>query len=541
MGAQSSQADVLIVGAGASGGTAAAYLAKRGFDVVCLEQGDWVRRTEYLGASPEWELAAGKLWHPNPNVRQRESDYPINVDESDTSPLMFNAVGGSTIIYAGHWMRMTPSDFRVRSIDGVADDWPITYEDLAPYYDRVGRAFGVSGFAGDPAFPDDMEFPNPPLPVGKIGMRAAKGMDKLGWHWWPGSNAMSARKNGHQEACVRRGTCLTGCPEGAKGSADLARWMTAIERGVRLHTGARVREITVDALGRATGADWIDRDGVEHHQAAKVVIVAANGIGTPRLLLNSRSSLFPDGLANSSGMVGRRLMMHPAIATTGTYDEPLESWLGPTGQALYSMQFYDTQPDQDFVRGAKWDMMPSGGPLGIRAGYKSNTNVDDAWGENFHRNMRETFGHSLEWNICAEDLPEDSNRVVLDDSLVDADGIPAAKVVYRKSENTKRLLAFQMERLVEAHQAAGALRVESNDAVQDVGWHLLGTARMGTDPATSVVNEYNRTHDVPNLYIIDGSVFVTSSGVNPTASITALALRCVEHIAKNRSDQVVPL
>lgn len=538
MNGSSTHADVLVIGAGASGGTAAAYLAKHGFDVVCLEQGDWVRRDEYLGASPEWELSAGKVWNPDPNRRQNVSDYPVNVEESDISPLMFNGVGGSTILYAGHWMRLTRSDFMVKTLDGVGDDWPITYEDLAPYYDRVARAFGVSGLAGDPVYPEDLDYPHGPLPIGDIGMRAAQGLDKLGWHWWPGSNAMSGRKHGHQQACVRRGTCLTGCPEGAKGSTDITHWLDAIKDGARLETGARVLEITVDAQGRATGATWIDRDGQKHHQSAAVVILAANGIGTPRILLSSRSNLFPDGLANSSGLVGRRLMMHPAAAVDGTYDDPLESWLGPAGQPIYSMQFYDTQPDQNYVRGSKWNVMPGGGPLGMRSGYGTGS-LNDMWGENFHRNNLRTVGHTFEWGICAEDLPEEHNRVVLDDTLTDSSGFAAPKIQYRMSENTKRLIEHHTALMFQAHEASGASEISVSPGVGQVGFHLLGTARMGTDPSNSVVNEFNRTHDVSNLYIIDGSVFVTSGGVNPTATITALALRCAEHIVNNASDQVV--
>lgn len=540
-------ADVLIIGAGATGGVAALELARAGFEVVCLERGSWTPRAEFLGATEGWELGSQRRWHPNPNVRQAPADYPIDVTESDVNPLMYNGVGGSTILYGAQWTRMMPSDFRVRSLDGVADDWPISYEDLERYYDRVDEAVGTSGLAGDPAYPEMRPYPQPPLPMGKIGARAAAGMDALGWHWWPGANAIASRHRPGREVCVRRGTCQTGCPEGAKASFDITHWQEAVRRGVRLVTEAHVSQITVDARGLADGAAYFDADGVERHQRAAVVILAANGVGTPRLLQLSSSRRFPDGLANSSGMVGRRLMIHPYAAVNGVYDEDLESWLGPAGHSIVSMQFYETDASRGFVRGGKWQVMPAGGPLGHRSGYSGRPDDNgripdplDAWGEAFHREIAKKFGRSFEWGIIAEDLPDEENRVLLSDTLVDSDGLPAPKIVYTTSENTRRMLAFHVERLREAHLAAGAIETHDTPLMRDCGWHLLGTARMGQDPATSVVDSYGKSHDVPNLYLMDGSTFVTSSGMNPTATIAALALRATERLIAERREQQVP-
>jgi choline dehydrogenase-like flavoprotein len=532
-------ADVLIVGAGASGAFAAVELTRAGFGVVCLEQGDWTLRTEFDGARKEWELRAQKNWHPNPNTRAAAADYPIETTDSDVNPLMFNGVGGSTILYAAHWVRMLPSDFQVHRQDGVADDWPITYEDLAPYYGKTEIAMGVSGLVGDTAYPDESAYPNPPMPLNKIGLKAAQGLDKLGWHWWPAPQAISAKRYRHMQACVRRGTCLTGCPEGAKGSVDVTHWPDAIQQGAHLVTGARVREITTNAKGLATGAIYIDRHGKEHHQKANVVIMAANGIGTARLLLLSKSTAHPDGLANSSGLVGRRLMMHPYAAATGVYDEPLESWLGPSGHAIQSFEFYETQTSRGFVRGGKWQVMPSGGPLGLRAGY-SDSPLEEAWGANFHRRVKKTTGHSFEWGITAEDLPDTENRVILDPSLTDSDGIACPKIIYKSSQNTQKLMDFNLERAKEAHDAAGAAEVHLTPLMRDCGWHIMGTARMGHHPSESVINQWHRAHDVPNLYVIDGSAFVTSAGANPTATITALTLRAMEHLIAERANQEVP-
>jgi choline dehydrogenase-like flavoprotein len=532
-------ADVLVVGAGASGSVAVKELAEHGFSVVCLEQGDWTPPSSFVGDKPEWELVKQKRWHPNPNVRSGPSDYPIDTSESDVNPLMYSAVGGSTILYAAHWCRFLPSDFRVQTMDGIADDWPFTYSELLPYYERMDRQVGASGLGDDTAYPPGNPYPLPPMPIGKIGRRAAEGMDKLGWHWWPGPNAIASREYGHRPGCVRFGTCLTGCPQGAKASTDLTHWPQALEAGAKLVTGARVKEITVDSNGLATGAIYVDRDGVERRQRASVVIVAANGVGTPRLLLLSRSQLFPDGLANSSGLVGKRLMMHPYAAVIGTYADDLESWLGPAGQSIQSMQFYETDLSRGFVRGAKWNVMPTGGPLGMRSGYGGRP-VDESWGANFHRNLKANLGRSFEWGIIAEDLPDETNRVVLDPRLTDSDGIAAPRIIYKSSENTSKLIDFHVDRAREAHEAAGALTISETRLMRDCGWHLLGTARMGTDPTTSVVDQWGRSHDVPNLYVIDGSIFVTSSGVNPTATIMALALRAVEHLIAQRRNQAMP-
>ncbi|MCP4385196.1 MAG: GMC family oxidoreductase [Hyphomicrobiales bacterium] len=513
-------AEVLIIGAGASGAVAAKHLAEAGVGVVCLEQGPIVDVGEYSGDKPEWELLAQKRWHANPNVRCLESDYPINTSQTDVDPVMYNAVGGSTILYSAHWHRFTPSDFRVKTQDGVADDWPFAYEDLEPFYDIMDVEMGVSGLAGDPAHPPMTPPPLPPLPIGRTGLKAAEGMHKLGWHWWPGYQAIPSRPYRRLSQCARRGTCKQGCPEQAKGSFDITHWPDAIAHGAKLITGARVREITVDARGRVSGAIYVDRAGVEHRQKAERVIVCANGIGTPRLLLLSASGRYPDGLANSSGLVGKNLMHHPNATVVGCFDEPLDGWMGPFGEAINSKQFYETDTSRGFVRGGKWNVCPTGGPM--RAYPK-----DDQWGAELHRNTRRYMGRSFEWAVSAEDLPLESNRVVLDPELTDSDGVPAPKIRYRVQENTVRILDFNVARMEEAMAASGATEMISNKLVRECGWHLLGTCRMGSNPDCSVVDQWGQSHDVPNLYILDGSVFVTCGSVNPTATICAVALRCV--------------
>ncbi|MBV6761275.1 GMC family oxidoreductase [Rhodococcus opacus] len=515
--------DVLVIGAGPSGAVVTHTAATAGLNVMCLEQGDWVNPSDFPANHPEWELLIQHDWAHDPNVRALPSDYPVDIRDSDMWPVMFNAVGGSSIYYGAEWPRLLPSDFRVKSLDGVADDWPIAYDDLKPYHDEVDAFIGVSGVDGDTAYPDGLEYPLPPHPLGKPGMKAAEAANKLGWHWWPGTNAIPSQKNKTLEQCGRWGVCEWGCPQGAKASFDLIYMPQAQQAGAQVQTGARVRRIRTDDTGRATGAEWIDRDGTVHFQPAKSVVLCANGIGTPRLLLLSADEHNPDGLANSSGLVGKNLMLHPNCTAVGYYEENLESWRGPAGQLIHSMQFYDTDPSRGFVRGAKLHALPTPGPLNTIETHRQ-LDFDELWGPAVH-DVARASSNGILWAANVEDLPEEHNRVTLSTEEFDSDGLPAPKVEYRVSENTRKILKYTVERMVELHKAAGAKQIITQELWVDQPGHLLGTARMGDDPATSVVDSFGRSHDVDNLYIADGSIFVTSGSANPTCTISALALR----------------
>ena len=520
--------DVLIIGAGASGAAMAWSLADTRMRILCLEQGDWVKPSDYPSNGRDWEARQLAEFNFSPNVRAAPADYPINETDSPLKIANHNGVGGGTVLYAGHFPRFHPSDFRVRSLDGVADDWPIDYATLAPFYAENDRMMGVSGLSGDPAYPPK-EPMMPPLPLGKSGQTLARGMNKLGWHWWPSDSAVATEDYHGRARCINLGHCLGGSAQGAKASTDITYWPEAIRAGVELRTRCRVREITTNDQGMATGAIYYDADGVEHFQAAEVVVMACNGVGTPRILLNSTSARFPDGLANSSGLVGRNLMFHPYAAITGYFDQALDGYRGP-GNCIWSQEFYETDRSRDFLRGYTFEFTRGRGPVitalaGMRSGRVP-------WGDEHHNEYRRIFNRSTGMVAICEDLPEAHNRVTLDPTLVDSNGIPAPKITYKLSDNSRRMLDHAVARATEALRAAGAYEVASETPLAVGGWHLMGTARMGSDPTRSVVNEWGRSHDVKNLFIVDGSIFVTSAGVNPTATIQALTLYIADAMKK---------
>ena len=522
--------DVLIIGAGAAGAALAWSLAETRMNILCLEQGDWMDPGQYPTASMDWEQRRFGDFGLSPNSRGRSEDYPINDSASPIAVSNFNAVGGSTILYAAHFPRFHPSDFKVKTLDGVADDWPLDYERLAPYYDINARMMGVAGLAGDPAYPPK-EVPLPPVPLGKLGETLGRGFNALDWHWWPSDSAIATREYQGRAACINLGPCLMGCAQGAKASTDVTYWPVAVRGGVDLKTRCRVREVTIDAKGMADGVIYYDVDGVERRQKAEIVVLACNGVGTPRLLLNSRSKLFPDGLANRSGLVGKNLMFHPYAMVNGIFDEPLDGYKGPNGCVIMSQEFYETDLSRGFVRGYSFECVRGMGPVSTALTGMSSGRLP--WGAGHHDSFGELFNRTAGMVAICEDLPEEHNRVTLDPDLTDSNGIPAPKIDYRLSENSEKMLEHSVAKGREVLEAAGAKETMAEAPLQPAGWHLMGTARMGKDSSTSVVNEWGRCHDVRNLFIIDGSIFVTAAGVNPTNTIQALSLYIADSMKKN--------
>ncbi|MDE0202427.1 MAG: GMC family oxidoreductase N-terminal domain-containing protein, partial [Rhodospirillaceae bacterium] len=285
--------DVVVVGSGPGGVIPATVLARKGIKVVCLEQGRWFPPAERPHFGRDWEWRRATDWSIAVNVRAQPHDYPV--DSTDETTLMWNGVGGSTGIYTATWPRYRPSDFRKGTEHGLAPDWPISYEDLAPYFEMADEACGISGWPGDPAMPPRGPFQTQPGPPGAMGEVVTRGFDKLGWHWWPMPCAILAEGYDGRLACNNCGACQSGCPRGSLNDMAVTHWPKALAAGVELRTDSRVERIETDASGRATGVVYVERNtGVRHIQTADVVILAANGVGTPRLLLLSESAAHPN-------------------------------------------------------------------------------------------------------------------------------------------------------------------------------------------------------------------------------------------------------
>lgn len=524
--------DVLIIGSGASGAAVAWSLADTRMRILCLEQGDWMKPTDFPSNGRDWEARRYSDFDSSPNRRGRDTDYPVNDADSIMKVANFNAVGGGTVMYTAHFPRLHPSDFHVKTLDGVADDWPVDYWTLEKYFAENDRMMGVAGLAGDPAVPAHTP-PMPPVPLGRTGTRYAQATNNLGWHWWPSDIAIATTEYEGRAACINLGHCTPGCAQGAKASTDITYWPQALRAGVELRSRCRVREITTGADGMATGAVYYDPDGVERFQPAELVIMAANGVGTPRLLLNSAGGAHPNGLANSSGLVGRNLMMHPWPMVTGYVDEEMDGDRAPQ-TVMWSKEFYETDPARGFLRGYTLQYSRGTGPvnealLALGRGLLP-------WGRDHHKAYRSMLYRRLQIGVACEDLPEEHNRVTLDPTLKDSHGIPAPRIDYTLSENTQAMMEHGIARATEILEEAGAANISSSTTALNYPGHLLGTARMGTDPARSVVNEWGRCHDVKNLFIVDGSIWVTSGGVNPTSTIQALALYIADCIKQRLAD-----
>lgn len=526
--------EVLIIGAGASGAAAAWRLSSKGIKVVCLEQGEWLDYLESPTIRDDWELARQREWNPNPNIRGLAADYPVNDKDTDIKPMMFNAVGGTTILWSGHAPRFHPSDFKTHSLDGVGNDWPLTYSDIEPYYDLNDKMSGVSGLQGDPGNPPRSPRPLPPLPIGKGAKRLASALDSLGWHWWPNDAHIYSSAYGEETGdCSNCGPCELGCPVRAKASTDITYWPKALDAGVRLISNARVFEIQTDETGSAVGAAYYDRNGIVRRVNAEKIMVAANGIGTPRLLQLSASKKHPSGLANRSDQVGRNLMLHPVAVVSGVFEENLEGYRGATANCITSQEFYETQSDRNFRRGYMLQFLRSFGPvLTALSGY----GVPIKWGKGHHKRLLEVFNHTATAGILCEDIADPNNRITLDSSLTDRHGIPAPHMAYSLSQNSKNMIIHGITKSTEIMKVAGAKEVHAIELVDQAGWHLMGTTRMGANPETSVLNSWNQAHDVQNLFVIDGSAFTTAAAVNPTNTLQALALRASDHIIATRRD-----
>ena len=519
------EVNVLVVGAGAAGAAFTWRLASLGVEVTCLEQGEWQRPESSLTALKNWESKRISERSPNPNIRRNPADYPILDDTSIIKPAIYNGVGGSTILWSAHTPRFRPSDFRVKSLDGVGADWPITYWDLAEYYEMNDEIMGTSGLHGDPGNPPRAPRTTPPVPLGIAGSRIAKALNELKWHWWPSDGNILTQDRGSRRACNGCGPCEMGCATGARASVDITYWPEALALGAELRTGATVRRVLSDAAGKATGVEWVDITGQEHITHANIVVMAGNGIGTPRILLNSASKEHPRGIGNSSDQLGRNLMLHPIPVVTGVFDEDVESWSGNDAFALLIQEFYENDDTRDFKRGYEMQVTRGQGPLVTALGGFS---LDVPWGTDHHDVFEQYFGRVATVAVTCEDLPHPNNKVTIDSTVTDRFGIPAARMWYELEENSKRMITHGVKSATDLLLKAGARETYAKPFAPAAGFHLMGTARMGNDPRESFVDQACRSHDVPNLLVIDGSVFASAAAVNPTPTLQAVALRAAD-------------
>ena len=526
---KSRSCDILVIGSGASGALASLVLARAGLDVVCLEQGDWVTRKDRVHESPDWAWRRQDGWNPDVNKRHNDDDYPVESDSSQV--LMWNGVGGSTNVYSAVWPRYRPSDFRKGDEHGLQPNWPITYEDVAPYYELADRLLGVSGMAGDPAMPPRERPPTRPLPFTKTAQHLARAFDRLGWHWWPAEAGVISEDYDGRPGCNNCGLCV-GCARGSMSLFSHSIWPKALAAGAELRTNARVLRIETGRDGRATGVIWKNRiTNVEERIQANVILLGGNGVGTPRLLLSS------DNLANSSDMVGRNLMHHAVVGAQIQVEQPLDGHMGWIGSVI-SREFAETDISRGFVNGINFNCLTSTpSPAELSNGFMAGAKAP--WGAAHHKWFEENFNRSITLLAIGDDLPNPENRVYLDSEARDADGIPLTRLHYRPGENDRRMMNFALDRLVDIGKAADAVSIQLTDCRDANGvyrvpaWHMIGTCRMGENPEMSVVNRWNQCWDVPNLFLIDGSVVTSGGVVNPTPTVAALALRAAEYVRDN--------
>ena len=538
--AKPEHAEVCIVGGGASGATAAKVLTERGIRVVALERGPW-RTRETFGGDELANVNRYNLWPDpilNPRTTRSHVDEPARKELFCPVPQM---VGGGTVHWQGWLPRFTPDDFRFHTVVGdlpgaTLADWPVTYDEIEPYYALVEWAFGVSGKAGANAFegPRSRDYPCPPMPTSRYARKFHEGCEALGWNSFPTPQAaLSEPFNGRPKTVVSAFAQQHGDPTGTRSSALNVFVPDALATGrYDLRPGCYVRELTLDDEGRVKGAVYQDEDGETHEQTADLFILACGAVETARLLLLSSSGRHPNGLANGSDLVGRNVTFHEYSAAIGTFEDPIHAWAGGGYVSASSFQFYGHDPSRGHAGGGHIAAAGVGIPLPINWHLPGRP----TWGAEAKRIDREAFNHSMAVAMVVHDMPQHDNRVDLDDEVVDHWGLPVARVTLSPHENDLAMGRYLIDRNAEILEAAGAKTVDRVyiDRVTGNCSHQHGTTRMGDDPDASVLNRWCRAHEVENLYVVDGGPFPTGTGANPTLTIMANAWRVCEAIADDR-------
>jgi choline dehydrogenase-like flavoprotein len=508
---ESETVDLLIVGAGAGGTVLAQRMARAGWRCVILEKGpfwdpdrDWV--SDEKGSHPIY-------WT---DTRIIGGNDPIQMGKNNSGV----GVGGSMTHFAGYLPRFHPSDFEVRSRDGVAVDWPISYSDLKASFERVERECPVAG--QDWPWGDPHTYPHGPHPVSSAGSVAWRGAEACGIPMRVGPVGITNGVFGHRPHCIYRGFCLQGCKVNAKASPLITHLPDAIEHGVEVRANAMVVRVEVEeSSGRATGVTYI-QDGDERFQPAELVAVCGYSIETPRLLLHSTSRRFPNGIGNAYDQVGRYVMVQGATQVAARFPEDLRMYKAPPPE-VSSEHFYETDESRGFARGFSLQTV---GPLPID--WAGHVNAEGHWGKPLREYMRD-YNHWSVLAVLCELMPQPENRVTLA-RLKDANGMPVANFTHSLCDNDKKNIAYATKVMQDIWEGAGAQDTLKIDRYA----HLVGGCRMGFTPEESVIDRNHRVWDVPNLLVADGSVFPTEGAANPALIIMALADRLAGLLKQKR-------
>ncbi|MGI8702367.1 MAG: GMC family oxidoreductase [Nocardioidaceae bacterium] len=510
---ESDVVDLVIVGAGAGGSVLAQRLGRAGWRIVILE--------------------AGPFWHPDEDwVSDEAGSHQLYWTENrvigGTNPIELGknnsgrGVGGSMVHYAGYCPRFHPSDFATYSRDGVGADWPIGYDDIRRHYEQVERELPVAG--QDWPWGHPHRYPFSPHPISGAAAKLWGGARQLGIEMRVGPVGIVNGTFGNRPHCIYRGYCLQGCKVNAKASPYVTHLPDALAHAVEIRSGCMANRVELDETGRASGVAYFrEADKVERLQRARFVAVAGYSIETPRLLLNSTSGAFPNGLCNNEDQVGRYVMVQGASQSAGRWPEELRMYKAPPPE-VSSEQYYETDPSRGFARGFSIQTVS---PLPI--GWAEHVLADGHWGRALREYMRD-YNHWATIGVLNELLAHPDNRVTLADET-DRYGLPVARMDYTLQDNDKANMTYSTNVIRDILEAAGAQDVLT---IQRYA-HLMGGARMGSSPENSVVDANQRAWSVPNLFIADGSVCPTQGAANPALTIMALASRLAERIADGRA------
>jgi choline dehydrogenase-like flavoprotein len=504
---------VVIVGSGAGGGTLAHELCKRGIRVVVLEAGPHLTGADYV--NDEWEAFNQMAWL---DPRTTSGSWRIVEDFPSLPAWTVKAVGGTSTHWAGACPRFKAHELRGKEtygggVDGAnLLDWPIGLEELEPYYDQAELRMGVTHTHGIT-----------PLPANNNYKVFANGADRVGYRGYAtGPYATNAEPYDGRPGTVQDGFNFQGDKQGSKWSTLVAELPKAGRTGnLDLRPDAHVVQITHDANGRADGVLYVDGDGALQRQRARVVCVAGNAIESARLLLLSASPAFPDGLGNSSGQVGRNYMRHLTGSVYARFDKPVRMWRGETMAGVISDES-DHDPDRGFGGGYYMETLALG-PAFLAAFVDPG-----AWGPGFTEVM-DAYAHTAGLWIVGEDMPQESNRVTLNTAQADQHGLPIPNVHFDDHPNDVAMREHAWAKAEALYEAVGA--VGSHRTPPYPSTHNLGTCRMSERPEDGVVDRWGACHDVPNLFVSDGSVMPTGGAANPTLTIVALAIRQGERLA----------